>query len=112
MRAAVILLPGPQVPLLQPFDVVRTRMQADAMSGNYRSTIGTLRLVAAETGVISLWRGTSATVLRLALGAGTHFFVLEELKPLFAKLQPDGSSKLSTFGAAATGRGFRVGRGI
>ena len=90
--------------VLQPFDVVRTRMQADAMHGTYRGTIGTLRLVAKEEGVRVLWKGTSATVIRLALGAGAHFFFLEQLKPIFATRSPDGTElRLSTAGAAATG---------
>ena len=88
---------------VQPFDVVRTRMQADAISGLFRSTPATFRAVVAETGVKGLWRGTSATVTRLALGAGAHFTFLDMLRPHFETVAADGSRSLSAGGAALTG---------
>ena len=47
---------------LQPFDVVRTRMQADATAGKARSLLQTVRAIAAEGGTKNLWRGSAATV--------------------------------------------------
>lgn len=65
---------------LQPFDVLRTRMQADAATGVTRNTADTLKLVLHEYGVRGLWRGTGPTVVRLSLGAAINFVVLEKLK--------------------------------
>ena len=92
-----------QVSLLQPFDVVRTRMQAEAFTGKFQSTRATFRIILAETGVRGLWRGTSATVTRLALGAGTHFFFLDIVRPKFESIRPDGTRTLTATGAAMTG---------
>eukprot|EP00892_Ulva_mutabilis_P001405 jgi/Ulvmu1/11265/UM073_0037.1 len=86
---------------VQPFDVVRTRMQADAISGTFRSSIQTLKIIVAENGVKGLWRGSPATALRLSLGAGTYFFALDVLKPYF--MDRSGKSTLGIGGAAAAG---------
>ena len=51
----------------------------------------------------TLWRGTQPTVIRLALGAGLHFFCLETIKPLFEARQPDGSTGVSALGAMVVG---------
>ena len=40
----------------------------------------TLRKLLAEGGVRGMWRGTGPTVVRLSLGAGINFVVLEKLK--------------------------------
>lgn len=89
--------------VVQPFDVVRTRMQAEAFTGIFRSTPATFRILLAENGMRGLWRGTTATVTRLAFGAGCHFFFLDAFRPLFEKVQADGSRTLSATGAALTG---------
>lgn len=52
----------------------------------------------------ALWRGTQATVLRLGMGAGLHFFFLESLKPLLEQTQPDGRKRLTVAGAAIAGK--------
>jgi solute carrier family 25, member 38 len=90
--------------VLQPFDVIRTRMQADAIQGKFTSTIATLRTVVAESGVRGLWRGTPATVVRLSLGAGTHFFLLDLLKPLIEARSSTGTLGLG--GAALAGKSY------
>jgi len=67
--------------VLQPFDTLRTRLQADATTGTARPVGATLRAIAAEGhGVSSLWRGSTATVLRVGGGAGLHFFSLQLLR--------------------------------
>jgi hypothetical protein len=78
-------------------------MQADAISGIFRSTPATFIAVVSETGFRGLWRGTSATVTRLALGAGAHFFFLDLLRPHFEAVAADGTRTLSASGAALTG---------
>lgn len=56
---------------VQPLDVLRTRMQADAARGIQRGLMATVQVVLQERGIRGLWIGTEATVLRLSLGAGT-----------------------------------------
>lgn len=48
-------------------------------------------------------RGTQATVLRLGLGAGLHFFCLESIRGALETEQPDGSRRLSNLAAMASG---------
>jgi len=67
---------------LQPLDVVRTRMQSDATLGASSSAMGAFRNVVGEGGVWNLWRGTSATVLRVGGGASVHFFSLSLLREM------------------------------
>jgi hypothetical protein len=76
-------------------------MQADATQGKFTSTIATLKTVVAESGVRGLWRGTPATVVRLSLGAGTHFFLLDLIKPIIEKHSSTGTLGLG--GAALAG---------
>jgi hypothetical protein len=68
------------LPMRQPLDVLRTRMQADAALGARRPAADTLRTLLKEGGVRGMWRGTGPTVVRLSLGAGINFVVLEKLK--------------------------------
>ena len=88
---------------VQPFDVVRTRMQSEAFSGRFHNTPATFKAIVSETGVRGLWRGTTATVTRLALGAGAHFFFLDVYRPRFETVRADGSRSLSATGSLITG---------
>lgn len=76
-------------------------MQVDAIHGKFRSTADTLKTVLGENGVRGLWRGTPATVVRLSLGAGTHFFLLDLLKPIIETHSSTGTLGLG--GAALAG---------
>ena len=64
--------------------MLRTRLQTDATTGaaqTWRRTLGSITQEgAAGRGVLNLWRGTSATVLRVGGGAAVHFYVLETLR--------------------------------
>ena len=64
--------------------MLRTRLQTDATTGSaqtWRRTLGSITQEgAAGRGVLNLWRGTSATVLRVGGGAAVHFYVLETLR--------------------------------
>lgn len=72
--------------VLQPLDVIRTRMQSDATSGVGRTFLQTIRAVASEgNGVQNLWRGSSATVARVGLGAGVHFYTLQVMRNIRAR---------------------------
>ena len=88
---------------IQPLDVIRTRMQADAACGTILSTPQAARTILKERGLLGLWRGTQPTVVRLGIGAGLHFFFLESLKPLFERRDEHGTSTLGPLGAALTG---------
>lgn len=57
----------------------------------------------AQGGWRMLWRGTQPTVIRLGLGAGLHFLILETIKPLFERRQSDGTHGMSAVGAMVTG---------
>ena len=83
-------------------------MQSEAFSGVFQSTPATFRAVIAETGVRGLWRGTTATVARLALGAGAHFYFLDIYKPRFETVAADGARTLSATGSLLTGADTNV----
>jgi solute carrier family 25 protein 38 len=66
---------------VQPLDVLRTRLQAEAALGAApRSAAAVLRGIVAAEGVRGLWRGTGPTVVRLSAGAALNFVALERLK--------------------------------
>ncbi|CAL8469258.1 g8799 [Coccomyxa elongata] len=68
---------------VQPLDVVRTRMQADATKNAFSGMLGTFRSIVSEEGVRALWRGTGPTIARLSVGLGIQMYVLESLKDAF-----------------------------
>lgn len=48
---------------VQPLDVLRTRMQADAAGKTFMSTLSTLQEITRTSGVSGLWRGTGEASL-------------------------------------------------
>jgi solute carrier family 25 protein 38 len=67
--------------VLQPLDVLRTRLQTDATAGKHRSISNTVNGIWREGGgVANLWRGSSATVLRVGMGGAIHFFSLQLMR--------------------------------
>ncbi|GLI71715.1 hypothetical protein VaNZ11_017013 [Volvox africanus] len=88
---------------VQPLDVVRTKMQADAARGVVRGTFATARVVLSEQGLRGFWAGTGPSVIRVGLGAGMHFVLLEQIRWLLSYPGPDGSLQLSNVGAAMSG---------
>lgn len=57
-------------------------------------------------GVRGLWQGTQPSVLRVGLGAGLHFVLLEQMKSGLLTLQAAGggsNTQLSAAGAALAG---------
>lgn len=54
----------------------------------YNTTLATARAIVDHGGMRALWQGTQPTVIRLAFGAGVHFFILETVRPVVATLLP------------------------
>ncbi|GLC76917.1 hypothetical protein PLESTF_001855300 [Pleodorina starrii] len=94
---------------VQPLDVVRTKMQADAARGVVRGSLATARVVLSEQGVRGFWAGTGPSVIRVGLGAGMHFVLLEQIRWVLSTPAADGTSQLSNMGAAMSGG--KAGRG-
>ncbi|GIL85851.1 hypothetical protein Vretifemale_14374 [Volvox reticuliferus] len=88
---------------VQPLDVVRTKMQADAARGVVRGTLATVRVVLLEQGFRGFWAGTGPSVIRVGLGAGMHFVLLEQIRWLLSNPGADGALQLSNMGAAMSG---------
>ena len=90
---------------LQPLDVLRTRLQADATTGKPQSLAGTMRSIFAGDGsgpaLQNLWRGTSATMMRVGGGAAVHFYILQYLRSLDDESVPVRNKQLKNalFGA-------------
>ena len=93
---------------LQPFEVVKTRMQAHRLNmGPTKGMLATAGCVVRDEGVRGLWAGVTASCVRTAAGAGLYFLLLErvsrELNQRFPKAEGD------TAGAAAdAARGART----
>ncbi|KAJ2486549.1 hypothetical protein IWW37_005585 [Coemansia sp. RSA 2050] len=69
--------------LLQPFDLLKTRVQQSHMQGTGRgSVIQVLQTVVQSEGVRGLWRGTIPTLLRNAPGTSLYFYFLNHTKTL------------------------------
>jgi solute carrier family 25 protein 38 len=75
---------------LQPLDVVKTRMQQGSqyiVSPNVtlrrvlspRNPLSIAASIVSDTGVFSLWRGTSPTIIRNCLGVGVYFVSLNAI---------------------------------
>lgn len=65
--------------------------------------ISTLRSVVKEGGLQAMWRGSSAVLIRLGLGAGFHFLFIDLAKSALQRPQHDGKMGLSPLAAALTG---------
>lgn len=84
---------------LQPFDVVRTRLQACAAADRPRTAVNAVREIAQEGGAHNLWRGTSAAALRVGGGGAIQFGSLRFLRK---RSTPDTMSD-AVVGATARG---------
>jgi len=79
-------------------------MQTEAAkSANRPQVVPTVRSIITEGGVQALWRGSSATVVRLGLGAGLHFLFIDIAKSALQRPMPDGRMGLSPGAAALAG---------
>ncbi|GJQ10941.1 hypothetical protein GpartN1_g2735.t1 [Galdieria partita] len=85
---------------LQPLDVVKTRMQQGSQyivspsitlqrMLSPRNPLSVAASIVANTGVFSLWRGTSPTIIRNCLGVGIYFVSLNAITNLMQPSDPE-----------------------
>lgn len=70
--------------LLQPFDVIKTRVQQGRhgrLIDVFQATLGRGQ----ERRLTNLWRGTLPSVLRSSVGSGLYFFTLNEMRTFLAR---------------------------
>lgn len=104
---------------LQPFDVVKTRMQMSAAYNrsvhlqpalslqHNASAVDTFRGIIRQDRVGGLWRGVAPSVMRNTLGVGVYFMALNAITARLSA--PDGSlSDASTLYSGATARSIAV----
>uniref|UniRef100_A0A7S0ZBV8 Solute carrier family 25 member 38 homolog n=1 Tax=Timspurckia oligopyrenoides TaxID=708627 RepID=A0A7S0ZBV8_9RHOD len=103
--------------ILQPLDVVKTRMQISSHFGrsvgvnnvlsipDNAGVLATLKSIIASDGSTGLWRGTVPTVVRNMAGVGIYFVSLGKISDALRSV--DGSlSATSTLIAGASARSF------
>lgn len=74
--------------LVTPLELIKVRQQTQLATGaqKYAGQISTARLIIAEEGVLSLWKGLSATAIRQAWGLMIKFTGYLEIRKLFERL--------------------------
>ncbi|KAK0553882.1 hypothetical protein OC845_001019 [Tilletia horrida] len=77
--------------LLQPMDLLKTRMQQEKQAASSSSTgnsgrlAHTIRTVIRDDGVRGLWRGTTPTIIRNVPGVALYFWSVTELRASLAR---------------------------
>ena len=94
--------------LLQPLDVIGTRMQMAAATRGHASMLRTVREVWADGGARALWAGTFPSTLRLAGGIGLYFLFLGEAEHAARRAFGELSGMLQTLLDLALGGGSRA----
>jgi len=94
--------------LLQPFEVVKTKMQAEKLRGA-RGMVTVASSVVKKNGAKGLWSGVSASMVRTTAGAGLYFFLLERVtKELASSFNREKATSFEqsamTFGAGCSAR--------
>jgi len=111
--------------ILQPLDLVKTRLQqADVAGGTHRSASTITKRIYSDGGVFGLWRGTIPTLARNVPGVAIYFYTLQALRQRMAQVtlfaaspdprQTSGSAlaKLSAQGNMVSGMVARLGVGF
>ncbi|KAH0603647.1 uncharacterized protein H6S33_007306 [Morchella sextelata] len=90
--------------LLQPADLLKTRIQQAPPSGSATATlIATVRtIIRSDTPIRSLWRGTVPSALRTGVGSAIYFSALNTVRTSVAKsrLLPGDANALKTGSSA------------
>ncbi|BFZ57608.1 hypothetical protein PYCC9005_004660 [Savitreella phatthalungensis] len=80
---------------LQPFDVVKTRLQQGrhgSLVVVFRDLVGT----GSQRNVLRLWRGTLPSVFRSSVGSGLYFFTLNEMRQALSRAGEHGAGGSSS----------------
>eukprot|EP00742_Colponemidia_sp_Colp-10_P008613 GILJ01009340.1.p1 GENE.GILJ01009340.1~~GILJ01009340.1.p1 ORF type:complete len:299 (+),score=33.48 GILJ01009340.1:41-898(+) len=85
--------------IVQPFDVIRTRIQGQNALSPYKGVIHAAQLVAKNEGIVALWNGLGASMLRTGFGAGCYFTLLSWMQGYV-----DKNSGLHNFATGAFAR--------
>ncbi|KAJ2682775.1 hypothetical protein GGH99_004605, partial [Coemansia sp. RSA 1285] len=103
--------------LLQPFDLLKTRIQQShaqsATSPTKNPVVKAIRSVVTTEGVLGLWRGTVPSLLRNAPGTSLYFYFLNHTKNMCLALENRISgnvprTKLSSMSNMAVGASSRA----
>ncbi|GBB99892.1 hypothetical protein RclHR1_03670012 [Rhizophagus clarus] len=77
--------------LLQPFDLVKTRIQQqrqqlknDSRKSLNNTVLRTVKDIIEKENIIGLWKGTVPTILRNVPGSALYFFTLSEIRRIFS----------------------------
>lgn len=93
--------------LLQPLDMVKTRVQASNLAGLSRSPFSVARTVMQANGssYLALWQGLRPSLMRTVPGVGMYFCSLNTLKSFVVPLGEDGKpTALQNFAMGASAR--------
>ncbi|XP_042214244.1 solute carrier family 25 member 40-like isoform X2 [Homarus americanus] len=87
------------VSVVSPFELIRTKMQAQSIS--YKELVKTLQMEITNTGIISLWKGWVPTILRDVPFSVMYWYSYEMLKTTMNQQQP--TIHFSMFAGAVSG---------
>lgn len=80
---------------LQPFDLLKTRLQQQQRSNaNYRTSIR--KEILKLKNIKDLWRGVLPSCLRTSIGAGLYFTILSSSRNIIARLKQEGVESTSS----------------
>lgn len=71
-----------------PFDVMKTRLMTQGISGTYNSVWDCTTKIISEEGVAALWKGWQPRLLWISIGGCIFFTALEEAQKIFVPKQP------------------------
>ncbi|CAG8477144.1 9032_t:CDS:2 [Ambispora gerdemannii] len=99
--------------LLQPFDLLKTRLQQErhlhnqlqnSSSARFSPTnsvlVSTVRNIIAQDSITGLWRGTVPTILRNVPGSALYFLTLSEVRHLFKQYSQFHTTVTSASGSS------------
>ena len=89
-----------QVLLTQPFDVVKTRLQAATVLQGYASTADCFRQIVRDEGLATLYSGTAARCARVIPGSGIIFMSADATYNMLVRRRDAANAR--------AGREFRV----